>query len=404
MPRGPGLGGYLAKARKGAAAPFVASLERPRAEVLWAHATSAGALSALRTLAGRLAQVRPGTRMLLTCREGLAGPPPDELLLVERLPEDQPVQIAGFLDHWRPDLCLWTGGYLRPALLGAVAQRRIAMILAEAEQAGFEQMRMRWLPDVTRSALAAFDTVQAVDQATAQRLLRLGVPPAALTVTGRLQAGGITLPCDPPDRDRLAGLLSGRPVWMAALVHPDELTLITAAHRAALGLAHRLLLVLVPDDDALGGSFAAALDAEGWRVAHWSRGDLPGETTQVVLADQRAARGLWYRLAPVTLMGNSLASGMQGRDPFEAAALGSAILYGPNVSHHLAAYSRLATAGAARIVRDVPTLQASVIRMIAPDAAASMANAAWDVATAGAEVTDQLVDLIQDRLDMAGGG
>lgn len=403
MPRGRGLGSYLALPRKGPSVAFSASAPRPAGEILWAHATTSPAMAALRALAGRLAQARPGTRLLLTVREGLTLPPSDDLVLAEHLPAEQGPAITAFLDHWRPGLCLWTGGYLRPALLGATAQRRIPMILADADQAGFEQMRMRWLPDVTRSALAAFATVYAVDQATGQRLLRLGLPAAALTVTGYMQQGGGALPCDAGERDALAALMAGRPVWLAAMVQPDELTLITAAHRAALGMAHRLLLVLVPDDDRLGGSFASALDDEGWRVAHWSRGELPSETTQVVLADRRAARALWYRLAPVTLMGSSLVPGSEGHDPSEPAALGSAILYGPNVSRHMAIYSRLAAAGAARIVRDVPTLQASVIRTIAPDAAASMANAAWDVMSAGADVTDRLIDLIQDRLDMAGG-
>ena len=99
-------------------------------------------------------------------------------------------------------------------------------------------------------------------------------------------------------------------------------------------------------------------------------------------------------------MGSSLISGHGGRDPFEPAALGSAILYGPNVSRYLPAYSRLASAGAARIVRDAETLAGAITRLSAPDQAALMAHAAWEVSSDGAEATDRLMNLVQDVLDL----
>ena len=112
--------------------------------------------------------------------------------------------------------------------------------------------------------------------------------------------------------------------------------------------------------------------------------------------------GLWYRVAPITFMGSSLEAGQWGRDPNEPAAHGSAILYGPNVRRYLSGYSRFAEAGAARIVRDADTLAAAVQRLIPPDQSAAMAHAAWDVASQSAGVTDKILDLVQDTLDVMG--
>jgi 3-deoxy-D-manno-octulosonic-acid transferase len=100
-------------------------------------------------------------------------------------------------------------------------------------------------------------------------------------------------------------------------------------------------------------------------------------------------------------MGSSLRPGMGGSDPNEPAAHGSAIVYGPNVGRYLPSYTRYAEAGAARIVRDADTLSAALSRLIAADQAAAMAHAAWDVASVGAEVTDHILDLVQDTLDTA---
>ena len=85
--------------------------------------------------------------------------------------------------------------------------------------------------------------------------------------------------------------------------------------------------------------------------------------------------------------------------PFEAAALGSAVLYGPKVRNFLPSYGRLATAGAARIVNDAGALGNAVSRLIAPDQAATMAHAGWDVISEGAELADRVIEMVQDRLD-----
>ena len=166
----------------------------------------------------------------------------------------------------------------------------------------------------------------------------------------------------------------------------------------------RALLVIVPDDIEQCQGMREHLDQNGWRYITWSEGQLPEETTQVIFADTHGELGLWYRIAPITFMASSLHSGQTGRDPNEPAVHGSAILYGPNIKNHLASYSRYAEAGGARIVRDTDTLSAAVRRLIAPDQSATMAHAAWDVASSGAEITDKIIDCVQDTLDIAGVG
>ena len=111
--------------------------------------------------------------------------------------------------------------------------------------------------------------------------------------------------------------------------------------------------------------------------------------------------GLWYRASPVCFLGSSLGQGHGGSDPYVAAALGSAIIYGPNVGTHLSSYSRLAAVGAARIVRDAAGLSRALAHLLAADQAASMAHAAWQIISEGAETTDTLVAQIQELLDGA---
>ena len=100
----------------------------------------------------------------------------------------------------------------------------------------------------------------------------------------------------------------------------DELDTILAAHRQVTRIAHRVMLILVPDDPAKSDAFAARLDTEGLEYARWSRDQRPEDITQVLLGDTPGDLGLWYRLATVTLMASSLTAGRGGYDPNEPAA------------------------------------------------------------------------------------
>lgn len=400
MARSLSLAAYLALVRRAPRKPADFPCDRPDGPFIWGHATSLSKAAALLQLAQQLRAQGTLVSLLLTTPPDL--PRPDHLkphVVWQHAPEESASEIRRFLSHWSPDLLLWTGGDLRPALIHAASRAGMPMYLVDAEEDGFEGSGLQWLPDLTRQILPLFTAIMASDEPAARRLGRLGVPSAKVSVSGRLQEAATALTCDEETRDDMAEQLSARPVWLAAMLQPDELETILTAHRASLRYSHRQLLILVPDDETRGPNFKARLEAEGWRIAVWSNGDYPEETTQILLADTRGEMGLWYRLAPITLMGSSLIPGHGGRDPWEPAALGSAILYGPNVSRYLPAYSRLAGAGAARIVRDADTLAAAIIRLSAPDQAAIMAHAAWEVSSEGAEATDKLMALVQDILD-----
>ena len=373
---------------------------RPKGPLIWAHAAETDNIPALVQLAARAKAHRPGLHLLITVTNPYMQPDnlPDYAIL-DVIPKDQMSECQAFLAHWRPDICIWHTGHLRPTLLSTARQDRIPMILVDAAEDALQDSRMPWARRSERAALLGFQKIFAQSANTGRRLARMGVPPDQISVTGSLQEGGAALGYNESDHEHLSEVLVTRPVWLAAMIQPDEFPIVAEAHRQAIRAAHRLMMILVPDRPEHGDGMVASLDDQGLRYVRWSEGGVPGETTQVLVADTHGEMGLWYRLAPVTFMGSSLTAGHGGRDPYEPAALGSAILYGPNVSHHAGAYARFSRAGAARPVRDAATLSAGVLRMNAPDQAAAMAQAAWEVATEGAEVTDKVLETVEEILD-----
>ena len=81
---------------------------------------------------------------------------------------------------------------------------------------------------------------------------------------------------DASDREEMARILRGRPVWLAAMVQTGELATVLDAHEKLSRVAHRSLLMLVPDDLADSATFAQHLTETGWRSRHVVRRRVAG--------------------------------------------------------------------------------------------------------------------------------
>ncbi|MCR8546627.1 3-deoxy-D-manno-octulosonic acid transferase [Salipiger sp. P9] len=400
------LSAYLAFARgRPAAPPAPPPAPRPDGPLIWLHADRAETARALAALAARMQVQRPEVAALLTWPAGMATPPDaPRYCLAQPLPGDSLSEAQDFAAYWRPDLGLWTGQTLRPALLTKLSEAGTRLAHLGARNETWYVPAPLWVPDCTTAALALFDRIFAEDDPALRRLRRMGLPDSLLRRAGPLSETAPPLDCPPELHEEMAQTLSGRPVWLAAKVRADEATDILRAHRRATRLAHRLILILVPASPRDGAAIAETACASDLRVARWDAGEMPDENCQVLLTEDASELGLWYRLAPIAFLGGSLRPGHGGEDPLEAAAHGAALLYGPNVGRHLSAYTRLVEAGAARIVRDFDTLAAAVSQLVAPDRAAAMAHAGWDVVSQGAALTDEVIALAFQWLDGDDGG
>jgi 3-deoxy-D-manno-octulosonic-acid transferase len=403
MGRSFGLAAYRALSRRSANPGFAPSGPRPKGQLVWIQVSEPSKIAAIFDLADRIIAARDRVSLLITL---LDEPDPDlvaqaqaKAILLDRTPSEHPEAVTAFLAHWRPDLCIWTWGGIRPNLVQQARAAGCPTALIDADTKGFDGRRDRWLPEVSRILLSDFSAILVRSAGARQRLMALGIPEDRLILTPPLQAGGKALNCEDSDLAEMSSMLGGRPVWLATSVQEEEVMTVLSAHRQALRLSHRLLLILHPASTALAERIRQKAVEEGFRLCVWYEGAVPDDNTQILLADDARDLGLFYRVAPVSFLGSSLASGHGGQNPFEAAALGSAVLYGPNVRRFLPFYTRLANAGAARIVNDAQTLGTAVIRLISPDQAAAMAHAGWDVISEGADVIDRVVTLVEKSLD-----
>lgn len=340
--------------------------DRPTGTLVWGHAVGVGESMALAGLFARLAERRPDCNFLITTTARTSGDALRRTGLPKRCqhqfaPVDTPEAVSRFLDHWQPSLALWCEMDLWPALIAETDARAIPRVLVNARLSPESLAKRRWGRWLYQALLPGFSELFAQNEATADALVLLGASRERITVSGTIKALVPPLGCDADELDTWRQALANRPVWLLASSHPGEEELALAAHTQLCEQYAGALLVIAPRAPARGPEVAALASTLLLKdVPLRSSGAHIATETPVYIADTIGEMGLWYRLAPVALVGGSFAT-VGGHNPHEPLALGCAVLHGPNVWNFAESYERLDSLGQATAVNS----QADVAREVA---------------------------------------
>jgi 3-deoxy-D-manno-octulosonic-acid transferase len=173
-------------------------------------------------------------------------------------------------------------------------------------------------------------------------------------VVGALKAAARTHPADKSELASLRKRIGNRPIWLAAATHVTEEPVIIAAHEIVLQECPDALLIVAPRDLDSAADLESNARAKFKHVARRGDGQLPDGATQVYIADTFGEMGLWYRIAPISFISHSLLQGaddLAGKNPYEAIALGSAVIHGSSVSYFSETYQDLLSMGAPKEVK-----------------------------------------------------
>ena len=376
-----------------AAAPRPA---RPNGRLVWVHIPAADQASPMLELARRLA-FDDGHCVLITCPVPLPMP---KGAVQDALPQDTLADTRAFLAHWRPEMAILADGELRPALLQQAQDQKLPVIIVQGRAPYLLRTREGWYPGLARSLLSDIPHILALDEAAARAFRKAGAAPKAVKVIGRMEEQSTVLPHTEAERASMAEVMATRPAWLVAGLDLAEEDAVIAAHSATLRMAHRLLLIIAPQTAAQAEALAKKIaDRTGWNVALRASDEEPEPEVEVLIADSAAELGLWYRLAPITFLGGSLLGTGCIRNPMEGAALGSSLIGGTRPGDFGSEFARLTSANAMRAITSPADLTRVLSELLDPDRAAHLANAAWRVASDGAEVTDRVIALIRQIID-----
>jgi 3-deoxy-D-manno-octulosonic-acid transferase len=322
---------------------------RPDGPLVWLHGVGLGEVMALRGMIEAMGRADPAAHFLITSSarssaQVLARNLPARTQH-QYLPLDAPRFVGRFLDHWRPDLSVWSDQEIWPAAVYEANRRRIPLAYLNARITDASLGKRGVIRPLYADLLTRFQLILAQDARSAANLSALGA--VGVGVMASMKSAAPPLAADPDALAQVKAQFSGRMVWVAASTHLQDEAVALAAQALLFAADPQWLLVLVPRDPTR----KVAMDVP---FARRSAGVvLDGQS--VYLADSFGELGLWYRSARAALMGGSFGA-VEGHNPWEAAALGCAVLHGPRVENFTNDYAQLQAGQAARQVLDADQL------------------------------------------------
>jgi 3-deoxy-D-manno-octulosonic-acid transferase len=319
---------------------------------LWLHAVSVGEVGVAATLAQALSPDLPllvttvtptGQERAQAAFAGRAG--------VAYLPFDLGFAVHRFFRRHQPRALILVEGDYWPLLLREARRRGlpVAVVNGRVGDRGFRRMlRLRALLGPLFAAVDRFGVQTAGDR---DRLVRLGIDPDRIVVTGNLKYESPEPPRKPELEAALRKVAAGRPLLVAGSTMAGEEEAVLDAFQSAGG-RERALLLIAPRHPERWNEVEALLQAR--KAGYVLRTALPvgaGVRPAVVLLDSLGELAGLYRLASVAFIGGTLVP-TGGHNPLEAARFGVPIAVGPAMHNFREMAAAFDAAGAWRRVAD----------------------------------------------------
>jgi 3-deoxy-D-manno-octulosonic-acid transferase len=279
------------------------------------------------------------------------------------LPYDLPCAMNRFLDTVRPKLVIVMETELWPNMITALHNRKIPLVIANARLSERSAKGYKKLGNFTRRLMSRITLIAAQNEEDAGRFLELGLKRSQLTVTGSLK---FDISVTPELAARAITLrrqwAPRRKVWIATSTHDGEESIILDAHRQLLAKFPDLLLILVPRHPERFKDAKELVQKGGFSFTLRSSGEIPSNSTQVVIGDSMGELMLLYGIADLAFVGGSLVE-RGGHNPLEPAAHAIPVLMGPHILNFkdicaklLQADGMISVTDAQSLVREISTL------------------------------------------------
>ncbi len=382
------------------------SSQGPARKMIWLHTVSVGEFLGALPLIHRLLQ-NPRNQLFITTTTP-TGSEQVKKSLGSRVfhayaPYDLPGALRRFLARVKPDMLVIMETELWPNTIHACYTRKIPVLLLNGRMSEKSARGYARLSALTRPMLAELSMASIQASEDARRLLDLGLPAAASTVTGNIKFDlniSADLRLKAAELKRQLSLSGERQVLIAASTHAGEDEIILNAFvqlRKALP-GRELLLLLVPRHPERFNQ-VAGLSREAGFVTGKRSEKLPDTNTQVLIGDTMGELMLLYGASDLAFVGGSLIP-RGGHNFIEPAAWGLPLVSG-NHLFNFAEVSRLLLAANALRLVDTATELAQDWKLLLTDAAAYRARGegALLVAKANRGALDKNLALIESLLN-----
>jgi 3-deoxy-D-manno-octulosonic-acid transferase len=380
--------------------------------ILWAHAVSVGEVNACTQLVRALESRLPNLKVVVstTTTTGMGGLQDKLPARVSKIyyPIDRRSCVSRALSTIRPEAIVLVEAEIWPNFLWRARDLRKPVFLVNARLTDRSYKRYKQFGFLFRPLFASLTGVGAQNEADAAKLRELGCRPETIHVVGSLKFDAAAVL---PERSRLdvlallrqLGVPTCARVLLAGSTHAGEEAILANQFLRLKAEFPDLFLILVPRHAERCRGVGRELEALKVKFAYrneivshtqFNRGDF-----DCLLVNTTGELQHFYESATVSFIGKSL-SAEGGQNPIEPAALGKAIVFGPNMQN-FAEVVRFFLAGDAAVqVRNEAELESAIRNLLADEKRrAELGRNAKKVVHENLGAMDRTVDMILKHLD-----
>ena len=312
----------------------LSTISRPPGRLIWLHAASVGeAISALE-LINKLLTEHLDTRLMMT-----TGTVSSAKLIRDRLPKgafhqfipiDMPNYVRRFMEHWQPNIVLWTESEFWPNIIIETRKRNIPMVLINGRISAKSFARWKWAPGLIKSLLQSFTLCLGQSDTDVHRLNKLGAFDSKNL--GNLKFAAPPLPADGEVLKTLKSNIGKRPIFLSASTHSGEEEILAIVHNSLKSKYPNILSIIIPRHPDRGPEILRAIQPITANCLLRSNGDIINDLTDIYVVDTMGELGLFYRLSEIAFLGKSLVP-LGGQNPIEALQLDCAVIHGPYMTN-----------------------------------------------------------------------
>ncbi len=309
---------------------------------LWIHAVSVGEVLAAKPIFLALRAVRPDLPIIVSTvtvtGQALAQKELGGAELIFYFPFDWAFCVRRFLETIAPKAVVLLETELWPNFLHECSKHRIPVVIANGRISDKSMRRYRLVPGFTGRMLGDISEFGVQSASDKRRFRLLGAAEDRIRVTGNLK---FDFPV--PDLKQQAGILEmvqgalgvsdGDAIIVAGSTMKGEETLLLDAFEAVRQALPSARLILAPRHPERFDEVAEIMKSRGLAYRRRSQiGSGCSGTCPVLLLDTIGELRSVYALASVALIGGSFLP-FGGHNPLEPAALGKAVVFGPEMSN-----------------------------------------------------------------------
>ena len=368
---------------------------------IWIHAVSVGEVLSVAPLVLELKAKFRGHKILLSTSTSTGSRMARRMLpaidAVVYFPLDHPWIVQRALRLFEPSLIIFLEAEMWPNFLRAAYRKGIPTLLLSGRLSARSFRRYRVFRIFFSEAFRQWSAVGMQTQEDAQRMVRLGVNPEKVTVTGNLKHA----PWDEGGLDRRAlnfdcGDGSGaRRVVVAGSTHRGEEDLLLEAFLALKSRFPGLQMVLAPRHPHRFAEVDRLLRKKGIRYQRQSQSNGGWESPpDVIFLDTLGDLPAFYPFADVAFVGGSLVDA-GGHNLFEPARCRKPIVFGPYMRNFSHVAQEMKEKGGAMEVRGRKDLTERLSEILNdPGKAARMGEIAFQVVKGDRGVVERSLKLV----------